>query len=423
MKSPEKLLPQLSLTFLVALGAFGCGVGVGKYELWPLDLLLRMKQAVTSYAQTGRIYPAGLIVRRAENAADARLAITVENPLGGGQLAIMGYDTAAGQYAIWLFGGDGIEQHRWPLNYSLIDADGPSGGNDQPHGLVVLEDGSIVVNFDHGDAVARFDSCGEPQWITPGIFHHVMDRAEDGSIWSWVAVGGAYTRDQRLVNLDTASGAVRNTRLLADIARQSDAAGLAFSVPRVFDFSFDPNADRVDTDLFHPNDIEILRERDAAAFPLFEAGDQLISLRNLNLVAVLDGETQAVKWAQRGPWRRQHDPDFLHDGTISVYNNNSGTKTSSIVTIDPVSMETRELFLDSGLHFYSESMGVHETLDDGTVVLVVPEEGRVIVVDENGTKRFEFNNIVAEEFNAHVQNAVWIPPGYFATQPACPAAR
>jgi hypothetical protein len=28
-----------------------------------------------------------------------------------------------------------------------------------------------------------------------------------------------------------------------------------------------------------------------------------------------------VKWSQTGPWLRQHDPDFLSDGRILVYDN------------------------------------------------------------------------------------------------------
>ena len=49
----------------------------------------------------------------------------------------------------------------------------------------------------------------------------------------------------------------------------------------------------------------------------------MISLRNYNLLFVVDPDTWKVKWYQIGPWRRQHDPEFNGDGTITVFNNNT----------------------------------------------------------------------------------------------------
>jgi hypothetical protein len=44
-------------------------------------------------------------------------------------------------------------------------------------------------------------------------------------------------------------------------------------------------------DPLHLNDIKVLREEMASAFPTFAAGDVMISMRNLNAIAVLDQET------------------------------------------------------------------------------------------------------------------------------------
>ena len=56
-------------------------------------------------------------------------------------------------------------------------------------------------------------------------------------------------------------------------------------------------------------DVEELGPELADAFPQFAVGDLLVSMRSLNLIAVLDGSTHDVKWWQIGPWHRQHDPD------------------------------------------------------------------------------------------------------------------
>src|SRR5690606_36098536 len=70
----------------------------------------------------------------------------------------------------------------------------------------------------------------------------------------------------------------------------------------------------LDGDFTHINDVEVLGAERATQFPLFAADDIAVSLRNLNLVLVLDGADKAIKWWMVGPFMRQHDPDFTEDG-------------------------------------------------------------------------------------------------------------
>ena len=41
------------------------------------------------------------------------------------------------------------------------------------------------------------------------------------------------------------------------------------------------------------------------------AGEVLVSLRNVDTIAVVDLESEAVTWAITGMWRRQHYPKLL----------------------------------------------------------------------------------------------------------------
>ena len=61
----------------------------------------------------------------------------------------------------------------------------------------------------------------------------------------------------------------------------------------------------------------------------------LISVRELNAIAVVDTETRAVVWAARGPWRGQHDPHFLNSGRLLVFDNRGFGKESRILEYDP----------------------------------------------------------------------------------------
>jgi hypothetical protein len=57
-------------------------------------------------------------------------------------------------------------------------------------------------------------------------------------------------------------------------------------------------------DLLHVNSVKVLRRSHAARFPLFKAGDVLFSVRNLDILAMLNIDSGQVVWAARGPWRR-----------------------------------------------------------------------------------------------------------------------
>ena len=76
------------------------------------------------------------------------------------------------------------ELHYWPVAYERIDPDGKDPENVFLHGLEVLPDGSLIVNFDKGNALARIDACGNVLWSLLGRFHHAVSRAYDGTIWT-----------------------------------------------------------------------------------------------------------------------------------------------------------------------------------------------------------------------------------------------
>ena len=174
-------------------------------------------------------------------------------------------------------------------------------------------------------------------------------------------------------------------------------------------------------DLFHANDLEVLSAELAPKFPMFAAGDLLVSFRRINLVAVLDGQDYRVKWWSHGPWISQHDPDFTADGLISVYNNNTDRGPSNIQRINPATREVSVLPAAAGAGWTSRFMGLHQYLPNGNVFIVSPGEGRAFERSPAGELVMEFNNVAApgSKFNDHVENGVWLPDGFFRALPAC----
>jgi hypothetical protein len=339
-----------------------------------------------------------------------------------GYYAFLGWDDHNSGYSARLYNHSGKHLHTWPLDYEALDPDGPLNKHESPHGFLVFRDGSIIVNFDQGDVLARVDSCGKPVWTKPGVYHHLMRQAEDGSVWTWRGEGSAYSQYQYLENFDPETGAtIREIGLVEDLIQNRGVASAVFLIRPDFRFKrFKKDPNKID-DIFHPNDIDVLYSDLAPMFPGFKTGDLLISLRQLNLVAVLDPDKLVLKWWSHGPWRWQHDPDFTPDGKISVYNNNAGLGRSEIIKIDPKTNEISNDLFEGEVRFYSNTMGKHQYLPNGNILIVVPGEGRVLVVSSAGQKVMEFNNIPAEsaEYNAGIDNGLWMPLDYFDKFPEC----
>ena len=126
-----------------------------------------------------------------------------------------------------------------------------------------------------------------------------------------------------------------------------------------------------------------------------------------------------MKWIAHGPWRDQHDPDFQADGTISIFSNNTDRSRSQIITVDPRTGTSRDLFAGTDLSFDSFIMGKHEHLPNGNWMITSTIQGRVIEATPDGRIVREYNNILNEGYNALVLYSEHLEPGYLAEVPKC----
>lgn len=136
----------------------------------------------------------------------------------------------------------------------------------------------------------------------------------------------------------------------------------------------------------------------ADEYPRFEAGDLVISVRRFHLVFVFDPESLDVKWHASDPFIAQHDPDFIGDGWIGVFDNNTdGTGRgmqlggTRIVALQPHtdSMEVRFPTPHSE-PFYTAGLGKWHLLENGNMLLAETESGRVVKVDSTGRTVWEW---------------------------------
>jgi len=134
-------------------------------------------------------------------------------------------------------------------------------------------------------------------------------------------------------------------------------------------------------DLFHANSVKVLTEAWAGKFPLFRAGQVLISLRSLNCLAVVDVGKRSVVWAALGPWRIQHDAEFLDNGHLLVFDNHGWDKGCRVIEYDPVTQAIPWAYSAADSEpFHAGFRGMKQRLPNGNILIIDPDGRRLFEV-------------------------------------------
>jgi len=284
------------------------------------------------------------------------------------------------------------------------------------HGFAVLGDASVIFAFIPGVTLQRFDACSRRIWSVAGEYHHAVTPANDKSfVWALrdESVNEKFAIET-IVRVAVATGEVVKRISVDDIIaanptidilqiRQSDDNwGNGNPRNRSEEWAKDP---------MHLNDIEELPASYADRFEGFAAGDLLVSVRNVNLIFVMDPETLKVKWWHSGSWRRQHDADWEPNGTISVLDNRMSRDYSRIVRITPSSNQVEESFDGRKNDFYTRIRGNHQFTAPGNLLVASTQQGRVFEIDHDGQLVFEGYSTRpgSDEFNYPLADAQWFP--------------
>lgn len=321
------------------------------------------------------------------------------------------FDFTEGLHGAILIDENGKVTHRWVLREN---PDNPASRGDvhiYPHGVLVDPDGAVTFIFDFGSSITKVDACGRYLWSRPyrRDYNHVLSRAADGTIWTLAGDPSWFER------IDPRTGDIVQSISMGDVIAANPDLGI-----------FSPRSEHYSTgrkwlgDPFHGNDIEELSPQMAAAFPMFEAGDLLVSFRSLNLLFVFDPETLRVKWWRAGATQQQHDPDWTDRGTILVLDNRWDKPPSRIVEIDPATNDVTTVLDGETYDFTTINRGKIQTFGSDLFV-TSSKQGRVFEVDAQGRLVFDFVNTWddAAGLRALVSEAIALPVGYFGNLPDC----
>lgn len=150
-------------------------------------------------------------------------------------------------------------------------------------------------------------------------------------------------------------------------------------------------------DYLHANSVHMLREA-VPGIPQSRPGQALVSLREVNAIALADMEQDSIVWALSGSWVRQHDAQALANGNILLFDNEgdpSGFGVSRVIEFDPATQGivwsyagTAEDPLDS------VERSTQNRLANGNTLIVESMAGRLLEVAPDGDIVWEFINPV-----------------------------
>jgi hypothetical protein len=308
--------------------------------------------------------------------------------------------------------------HQWHIPFTELWPDPPhlhgpiddaavyfNDGHIYPNGdlLVVIEGPINTRNSSNGYGLARLDKDSHIIWKYAEKCHHDVDVAEDGTIYAlvnemtdkvpqglediptpcmidFVDVISPEGKRLKRISLLEAIMDTPYTPLFCPLEKQrrfTDAKTPAPAIAKSSPSLEDPRR----RDVLHTNAVKVLNHALAPKFPLFKAGQLLISPRNLDTVAVLDPDSSKVIWAARGPWRSQHDPSFLDNGHLLLFDNLGSPGGSRVLEYDPQTQEFPWSYPgEQGAPFLSRIRGMCQRLPNGNTLIVNSDGGEVIEV-------------------------------------------
>ena len=155
-------------------------------------------------------------------------------------------------------------------------------------------------------------------------------------------------------------------------------------------------------DVLHTNHVEVFDGSRTAHSPLFERGNILLSIKHINSIAVIDGDSRKIAWLW-GPTNiaMQHHPTLLANGNILLFDN--GIRQSRILELHPASY--RVAWSYQRKDFYSDWGGSNQRLGNGNTLVTDTASGRAFEVTPSGRVVWEFRNPAVDPKGARIN--IW----------------
>jgi outer membrane protein assembly factor BamB len=332
--------------------------------------------------------------------------------------------TSGQEARAYLVGMDGEVVHEWQLPFSAVWDESSPISDPQPDDYIYWNKAHVYPNGDllavyvaagdspWGYGLVRIDKDSKLIWKYLGQVHHDLDVGDDGRI---------YVLTHEFRNNEYRDFPQLALPRIDDFAVVLSPEGEELQKVSITDALINSPYARLLTrvvwytkgDYLHNNGIDVVEAADAAALPLapvVKTGQVLLSMREIDTVALLDLEQERIVWAERGPWLAQHDPDILANGNILLFDNlgnflnadgsdaEGGGGRSRILEFNPSTMEITWQYAGTAEEpFESDVRASQERLANGNTLITEETRGRILEVTPDGETVWEFVNPVRAE--------------------------
>lgn len=395
-------LAILGLTFLLfVLGAFAM-----YFELPLSESLRKAFIGLDAWQARGRMDPNPGQMSGADETQDAGASVDIPNSTFDGYTL---YATTSKSRAT-LLDMRGNVVHQWSMPFSKAF---PKSScvqdpldDDRVHWFRcrLFSNGDLLANYQadtdtpHGYGLVKLDKDSRLLWAYPGNAHHDFDVGSDGKIYTLTHeiaskkhAGIDYASppflDDFLVILSP-DGKESEKISLLEAFRDSPFAITLSSIRSGAGASIRRRNPRrlVDPgetgDVLHANSVRVLSPALAPKFPLFKEGQVLLSLRAIDTIAVLDIPTRSIIWSVQGIWRAQHDPGFLENGHLLLYDNAGSDRGARVLEFDPSThVYPWSYSSENSRNFFAKARGMNQRLPNGNTLIVDPVNARFFEVN------------------------------------------
>jgi hypothetical protein len=304
--------------------------------------------------------------------------------------------------------------HTWEYGFSDVWPDrkypDPPDAAERWRRAHLFENGDVLAIFE-GVGLIKIDKDSRLLWEYSGGAHHDLEVMDDGTIY-------VLTRDAHLIPRINESQPI-----LEDSITLLDGNGNElhrFSVLEAFENSeYSSVLERMERsgDIFHTNTVEVLDRSLGDELPGFRAGNLLICLRELSVIAVIDPEREVVVWALSGNWKALHQPTLLENGNIMIFDNKGSDGMSRIVEFNPATLEVAWIYRgEPPIPLFSPSCGSNQRLPNGNTLITESDNGRAIEVTPGRETVWEYWNPERagemREFIATIFEMIRLPEGF-----------
>lgn len=415
------------IVFILSLLGLSClyGIVAQRFQLFPAPLVASAYESLRSLKQSMAVYDSWAYIER-----DGRPLVPIydRDKTQPGLTKITGYGRD-GVLTAKVVDAQGQDVHRWNVDWFDVWPDANHLTEEEIphtrpgttiHGALVTADGGLVFNYEKLGLV-RLDACSRVVWRLPRRTHHSVFEDEQGNFWvpdlvwyhddadiPWPGHRAPF-REYLILKISP-QGEILEQYSIMDLLLENHLPGLLY-MSATGNMGVD-----VTDDTLHMNDVEVFPSTLQPG--VFEAGDVMVSLRNIHSIIVFNMASRKVRYLSVGKYIRQHDPDFIDGNHFSVFDNHNlqdlePEPYSRLVIESALDGSQQEYYAGSpGQRFFTMVQGKHQWLENGNVLLTVAAEGRAIEVSPGREIVWEYYLGLSDDYIGAISEAERLPPEY-----------